>query len=240
MLVLRHHEEDSAGLVADAFADRGAEISVHLYPDDGPLPTMSDYDHVVVLGSKWSVYDDAAVGSWIDEELAWLRKAGSGALPVFGICFGAQLLTTAFGGVVERSPRYEIGWVTVEPAAHPSDERDGERDGERSADVGPDIGRGPWFQFHGDRCVLPPSATLLAHNDVGVQAFAIGRNLGVQFHPEIDAPQLQRWLDHGGRRTVERAGIDPDGLLAQTAAEEPAARRRAGELVDAYLERAGR
>jgi GMP synthase-like glutamine amidotransferase len=225
VLVLRHHEEDSAGLVADAFTARGASIATHLHPDDGPLPSLGDYDHVVVLGSKWSVYDTEAVGPWVDDELDWLRRAASGPLPVLGICFGAQLLTAAFGGTVERAPTYEIGWVTVDPVP--------------SANGAPFIGAGPWFQFHGDCCRLPAGARLLAANDVGVQAFSIGRSLGVQFHPEVDAAQLERWYAHGGRDVVEEAGRDPDELLAETVAQEDAARERADTLVATYLAHAG-
>jgi hypothetical protein len=59
----------------------------------------------------------------------------------------------------------------------------------------------------------------------------------VQFHPEVDAAQLGAWIEHGGRSEVEEVGKDPEALLAETAANEPAARRRAQELVDAYLAR---
>ena len=47
-----------------------------------------------------------------------------------------------------------------------------------------EIAEGPWFELHEDHCVVPPHAQLLAANDFGVQAFALGRHLGVQFHPE--------------------------------------------------------
>lgn len=221
VLVVRHHEEDSPGLVADAFSARGAEIDVRLYPEDGPLPEARNFDHTIVLGSKWSVYDRSAVGEWLDGELDWLRRADADGVPVFGICFGAQLLTSALGGTVERSPVHEVGWLEIEPVEAPA--------------AGVRIGRGPWFEFHGDRCLLPPTAVLLARTDVCVQAFTIGRNLGVQFHPEIDADQLVQWYDQGGREEVTAVGRDPDALLAETATEEKKARLRAAELVDAYL-----
>lgn len=213
ILVLRHHEEDSPGFVADAFCARGARMDVRLFPDDGPLPDVSAYDHVVVLGSKWSVYDTS---SWIADELRWLARS---PVPVLGICFGAQALTAAFGGTVERSPTYEVGWVTIDPVP----------DGPVA------IGPGPWLQFHGDRCFPSPVARLLATNVVGVQAFSIGRHVGVQFHPEVDAQQLERWIDLGGREIVVGLGKDPDAILEETAKQEPEAARRADELVGAYL-----
>ena len=135
-----------------------------------------------------------------------------------------EALSAALGGRVEPASRAEIGWTMIES-------------------LDPDlIDAGPWLEFHNDQCLPPPDARLLARNDVGVQAFALRANLAVQFHPEVDGVQLRRWLDDGGRAEAERAGEDPDKLLAQTIAEEPAAAARADRLVSAALriaERAG-
>jgi len=214
VLVVRHHDVDSAGLIAAAFEARGAELSVHLFPDHGPLPAPDGADHIVVLGAISSVNDP---DPWIAAELAWLRAADQAGVPVLGICFGAQALCVAFSGRVERMPRQEIGWTMVE-----------------SADPGlvPD---GPWLEFHGDRCLLPAEAAVLARNETCVQAFRLGRHLAVQFHPEVDGPQLKAWLDAGGNRDVERIGLDPGQFLADTIREEPAARERADRLVATAL-----
>ena len=76
---------------------------------------------------------------------------------------------------------------------------------------------------------------MLARNEVAVQAFRIGHHLAVQFHPEVDGPQLKRWLDGGGTEEMERQGLDADQFLADTIREEPAARERADRLVAAAL-----
>jgi len=214
VVVIRHHDVDSAGFIAEGFEARGAELAVRLFPDDGPLPALDGVDHIVVLGAVSSVNDP---DPWIAEELAWIRAADQAGLPVFGICFGAQALCAALGGRVEAMEGKEIGWFVV-------DSTDPEV-----------IPAGPWLEFHGDRCLLPAGAEVLARNELAVQAFRIGRHLAVQFHPEVDGPQLKRWLNAMGTREAELAGVDPDQFLADTIREEPAARARADRLVAAAL-----
>jgi GMP synthase-like glutamine amidotransferase len=213
VIVIKHHEIDDAGFIGAAFEGFGATLEVHLFPDAGPLPGLDGADHVVVLGAVWSVYDRDSIGHWIDAELDWLRAADAAGVPVLGICFGAQALTAALGGRVEPAPRPEIGWTMIEPA-----------DPEL-------IEPGPWLEFHNDQCLVPPNATVLARNELCVQAFAVGRHLAVQFHPEVDGAQVRRWMDDGGARAAQRAGLDPAALTAQSAALEPEAEQRAGRLV---------
>jgi GMP synthase-like glutamine amidotransferase len=217
VVLIRHHDVDSAGFIAEAFEARGAELDVRLLPGDGPppgLPGLAGVDHVVILGAVSSVNDD---DPWIAAELAWLRQADQAGVPILGICFGAQALCVAAGGRVERAPRKEIGWTVVD-----------------SAD--PDlVPPGPWLEFHADRCLVPDNSRVLAANDLCVQAFAIGKHLGVQFHPEVDGPQLKRWLDNGCDAEAISEGIDLDEFVARTIREEPQARARADRLVATAL-----
>jgi GMP synthase-like glutamine amidotransferase len=222
VLVVRHHDVDEAGFIEAAFVARGAEIAVHLMPDDGPLPPLDGLDHVILLGAKWSVYDEATIGHWIGTELAWLRQADQAGVPVLGICFGAQALSAAFGGQVKPVGRYEVGWTVVES-------------------LDPEmIEPGPWLEFHQDQCLPPARARLLARNEVCVQAFSIGPHLAVQFHPEVDGEQLKRWLDAEGGALAREAGVEPDALVTQSIEEEPAAAQRADRLVEAALQLARR
>jgi GMP synthase-like glutamine amidotransferase len=221
VVVIRHHEEDSAGFIGEAFEARGAELSGTLILKD-ELPALDGVDHVVVLGAVWAVYDDGPDRAWIADELAWLRRADEAGVPVLGICFGGQALAAALGGRVEPAPRKEIGWVVIDSA---------------DEDL---IPAGPWLEFHQDQFFPPPQARVLARTEVGVQAFSLGPHLGVQFHPEPDGALLAKWLDAGGREEAEREGTDPDRFLAETFAQEDAARRRADALVAAALRIAGR
>jgi GMP synthase-like glutamine amidotransferase len=213
VIVIKHHAIDDAGFIGAAFEALGADLDVHLFPDDGPLPGLDGVDHVIVLGAVWSVYDREKIGHWIDVELDWLRAADAAGVPVLGICFGAQALSAALGGRVEPAPEPEIGWTTIEPAEPGL------------------IEAGPWLEFHNDQCLPPPHATVLARNQVCVQAFAVGRHLAVQFHPEVDGAQVRRWLDDGGAEAALAADQDPAALAAESVAMEPEAEQRAARLV---------
>ncbi|MER6350893.1 type 1 glutamine amidotransferase [Streptomyces sp. NPDC001634] len=227
-LVIRHEHVTEPGLVGARLIERGYDLTtVTVVPEDRhhtpnvthDFPGADEWDVIVSLGAPWSVYDEEAVGSWIGGELALLRKAHLLGVPVLGVCFGAQALATALGGSVEASPRPEIGWTEVDSDDHGL------------------VPPGPWFQWHFDRCVLPPDAEEVARNAVCPQAFRMGRTLGVQFHPEIITAMVRGWIDLGGREQCRRQGVDPEGLLARSRAMEPQARDNARRLVDGFLDR---
>ncbi len=217
-LVLRHHLEDHAGLIGEAFEERGFELDVAMMSEATPSPSLESYDVMIILGSKCAVYDHEVETAWFHRELTLIGEAEQRALPILGICFGAQALCRYYGGSVTRARDGEVGWFEIDVVA----------------DVG--LESGPWFEFHFDHCALPDGAELWATSPRAVQAFAIGANVGVQFHPEVDDAQLKEWLaaDEDDAREL---GLDVDALLAETARETPAARRRAASLVDLFLSR---
>ncbi len=218
-MVIRHHEEDDAGLIGAALTRRGFELSTVMINATTPVPRELLADLVVILGSNESVYDTRVRAHWLDDEISALRRVDESGTPIFGICFGAQVLCSMFGGSVERARSEEIGWTTI--------------------DVTPNSGLslGPWFEYHHDHCILPKEAEIWATTDVCVQAFILGRHVGVQFHPELDAEQLGRWFDseNGAPRAHSPRQRE---LLAETAELETAASQRADELVDLVLKHA--
>ena len=215
--IIRNHSEDRPGLVGEAFEARGFELDVVMMDAESPTPSAAGYDLLVVLGSKHAVYDERIEAAWFGRELEVLAEADQLKVPVLGICFGAQALCVHYGGVVKPSGDPEIGWYKIEPL------------GESGSD------EGPWFEFHFDHCIPPPHAELWARSPRAVQAFAIGKNVGVQFHPEVDEVQLAEWFASGDDNGAREFGLEPADLLAQTALETPGARVRTAALVDLFL-----
>jgi len=227
-LIIQHDDDNPAGLLADCFARRG--YSVILFPArraygerHGILavefPDPAGYDAIVPLGSDWSVLDPR-VKSWLDPELEFLRAAHRAGIRVLGICFGAQALALALGGIVRPARRPEIGWYRLS----------------HYAGLGHDLIRdqGPWFCWHSDQFIPPHGARVLAHTAAGPHAFAAGRSWGVQFHPEADAKLIRSWLDGDGGGEAARLGLDPAELIPDDRLAAAAA-RRADRLVESFL-----
>jgi GMP synthase-like glutamine amidotransferase len=227
-LCVLHDAMSSPGLVGSALRERGWRVDEmvvvpadrHASPNvDASFPDGGDYDLLVPMGAPWGAYEDERIGNWLDPELRWLADTVAAGGAVFGICFGAQALSRALGGTVAKSPRPELGWVDIDTV----DRRT--------------VPPGPWFQWHGDAFTLPPGAIELARNAAAIQAYRIGRSLGVQFHPEVTTGGIKRWVDNGGEAVVRAHGVDPAGLLVAADKLADDARHRADALVAGYLDR---
>jgi GMP synthase-like glutamine amidotransferase len=193
MLVLQTQADAPPGLLADWAAKRRIALEV-VRSDRDVLPRPDG--PVVALGSGATARGDGP--PWVARQIEWLRAV---EVPVLGVCFGAQALAAALGGSVHRLDRPEIGWVTVDSERLPA---------------------GPWFAWHEDGFTLPPGAEELASNAFGVQAFAHGHHLGVQFHPEVTPAIIAAWADddHGdlARAGVSREALEGDAPVAATEA----------------------
>lgn len=227
-LCVLHDAMSSTGLVGSALRERGWRVDEmlvvpadrHSTPNvEASFPDGSEYDLLVPMGAPWGAYEDERVGNWLLPELRWLADTMAAGGAVFGICFGAQALSRALGGTVARSTRPEMGWVDIDTIDR--------------AIVPP----GPWFQWHGDAFTLPPGAVELARNAAAIQAYRIGRGLGVQFHPEVTTAGIRRWVDNGGAAVARAQGVDPADLLAAADKLADDARQRAYALVAGYLDR---
>ncbi len=226
VLFVKQDHASPGGLVEDAFAGLGYDVSeftvvprerYHAPSVTVTFPDPGGYDAIVAFGAAWAVYDDDAIGTWIHDEIAFTRAALGLGVPVLGICFGGQMLAAAAGGEVTRAPRPEIGWTLI-------DTSDPEL-----------IDAGPWFQWHFDRFTLPAGIPVLARTALANQAFAFGRALGLQFHPEVTPAVLDCWLETGGAAALAEAGVDVGALLAQTRQLLGAAADRTRELVRRFV-----
>jgi GMP synthase-like glutamine amidotransferase len=213
-------------MLGDVFAEFGYDTDTFAVVPEGRVddpdveiefPDPLNYDVVVPLGARWAAYDKRLLDTWAAGEMAMVRAADAAGVAVLGVCFGGQLVAQAYGGSVERSTDPEIGW-------HPI-----------TTDVPRLIPEGPWFQWHFDRFSVPPGAVELARNVSAAQAFTIGHSVGLQFHPELDGPLLEVWLDNDGPEAIAM-GLRLDELRSETARLQPDAASRLRTLVRGFLD----
>ena len=84
----------AAGLSAHEVVEVNAERG-------DPLPPAADLAGVIVSGSAAFVTDRA---EWSERTAGWMREAVHAGTPLFGICYGHQLLAHALGGQVDYNP----------------------------------------------------------------------------------------------------------------------------------------
>ena len=65
-----------------------------------PLPDVADFDGLLLSGSEFGVYDDTPWMAPLRQLLCDTKAAGK---PIYGVCFGHQLMAEVFGGKAEKS-----------------------------------------------------------------------------------------------------------------------------------------
>jgi GMP synthase (glutamine-hydrolysing) len=168
--------------------------------EEPEFPDLVSVSALVVTGSASSVTERAP---WMLRTEAYLRQAVTGNVPVFGICFGHQMLAQALGGRVERNPLgREIGTVAL---------RRIEPDPLLTGEAEP-----YWVNMtHVDTVTLLPSgARVLAQTELDRHAAVrFGEAVwGVQFHPEIDGGVLREYVS-ARRSPLLSEGLNPEAIL---------------------------
>jgi GMP synthase-like glutamine amidotransferase len=214
--VVGNHGDTDPGLVGTRLGEVGFsfERNEREYPRE--WKSLAGVDLLLLLGSEWSVYWEGNEKE-VAAEADLVTTAMQRGVPIFGICYGAQLIAHALGGTVTRSHTPEVGWHVVSSTAYP------------------DLLSGTWLQWHYDVFTLPSSLQSVAVNDVGPQAMLGRRVFATQFHPEATLDIITRWSTGAGAVELSKLGIDAKHLcemsVDQVASRAPATAR----LVDWFL-----
>ena len=144
-------------------------------------------------------------------------EAAHAGLPVFGICYGHQLLAHALGGEVGNNPAgREMGTVEVELLPAASDD----------ALLAPLPARFDAQLTHMQSVLRVPDGAVVLARSAGdpCQAFRWGKAAwGVQFHPEFSATHMRGYIQ-ARKVPLQREGLDPAVMLSAVGAA-PEARR---------------
>ena len=214
LVVLQHLEREGPGLFAIEAERRGWPVQVVRLDLGQPLPQLEPHDLLLVLGGPMGVGDQGDPAyPWLEGEVELLRQALARQQPLIGVCLGAQLLALAAGGTaiplqVGEPPRplREVGYGAISWCVHP------DHDPAAAQLLHGLASSQQVLHWHGDRCVLPPAAQLLASSlHCREQAFRIGaRAVGLQFHVEVRPEQLELWLQDD--RDYVLGALGPGGV----------------------------
>lgn len=191
---LQHVEfEDLANIESWALA-KGHSVAKTLLYNNETLPSLNEFDWLIVMGGPMSVHDEQQY-SWLIQEKKLIGEAIAGNKFVLGICLGAQLIANVLGSRVFKNPHKEIGWHPVYST----------ESGKRSVvfHVLPEIFTA--FHWHGDTFEIPAGAIWTAKSEgCAHQAFEYDeRVIGLQFHLESSDESIHRLVDHCGNELTE-------------------------------------
>ncbi|MEW9520616.1 glutamine-hydrolyzing GMP synthase [Streptomyces tubercidicus] len=188
---------------------REARVYSEIVPSTMPVAEMlaKNPKAIILSGGPSSVYAEDAPS--LDRSLF---EAG---VPVFGMCYGFQLMATALGGTVDNTGAREYGRTPLTVSRPGSTLFEG-TPAEQSV----------WMS-HGDACSAAPEGfTVTASTDVvPVAAFENDEKklYGVQYHPEVmHSTHGQQVLEHFLYRG---AGIEPSWTTTSVVEEQVAAIR---------------
>src|SRR5690606_14345173 len=173
-------------------------------------------DGLIVLGGEAAAWEDERF-PWLPATRALLRRAVEDGTPTLGVCLGAQLLTSACGGTVERGAAgLEAGVCELDarPAAAGEPRRSR-------------IARAPAVQSLRDAMTeRPPGAVSLRPGGrCPNRAYRLGEAAwAVQFHPEATPEIFASWA----------AGIGQEQLTEQVRAAAPTLRATWRPVAEAF------
>ncbi len=223
VLLVQNDPSETFGVGVNALAAAGAQVlTLDATDADAPRPSLDDLSGVVMFGGVMNV-DEVDEHPFLKENRDLTREAFARHIPYLGICLGAQMLARALDAPVGRAHVKEIGFEPVRPSPAAADDpllsvwADGD----------------PVFQWHQDTIELPPGGELLATGDhIPVQAYRVGDSAwATQFHLEIDAAELELWLDEVRDVDLETMwGKSHETLRAEAATHMAAHEVRGAEL----------
>ncbi len=156
----------------------------HMY--NGDKVSIDDSNGWIITGSASSVLDELP---WMLKLEEFIRELVETNIPLFGICFGHQLIAKALNGVVEKNV---LGW---EIGSYPIDLTEAGNNSPIFANFKDSL---HVYETHQDVVTsLPSGAIETSRNNKGNQGFQMNDTIfGTQFHPEFSREIMQDLADY--------------------------------------------
>ncbi|MEX0338703.1 MAG: type 1 glutamine amidotransferase [Arenibacterium sp.] len=171
-----------------------ADISVVDVIEGAPVPSVDAFDGFVISGSAEGVYDKT---SWMQPLRDFLMAARAAGKPLFGVCFGHQIMADVFGGRAEKVGDPVVGVQHFEINGRVQ----------------------PGHVWHQDQVTeVPPGAEVIASADycpVAALSYDFPA-MSVQWHPEYHADYMIHFLRQSRGQVLSEE--KSDAALAELAA----------------------
>ncbi|MGH8212450.1 MAG: glutamine amidotransferase [Rhodanobacteraceae bacterium] len=185
---------------------RADQVRVVRVDTGGKLPKPIEGAGAVITGSGAMVTDRER---WSEDTAAWLRNAMDASLPLFGVCYGHQLMAHAFGGTVGWLPSgREIGTQRITRNGHADALLDGLP------------AKFPAHTTHRQAVIeAPRGARVLARSAIDPhQILRYGPNaVSTQFHPEFGVRAMRAYL-RSREEALQEEGRDVVALEREVSA----------------------
>jgi len=206
VLILQNAPLFTGGNFEEELTQRNIPFEVKKAYEGEKLPIgeqLAAYSGLIVLGGPLSLrVEEPSKVSWLAKEFSLLRQALDQHLPIIAVGQGANLLASAQGAWIDRSPKLkEIGWVTGEVYA----------DYSRNSVIYSTIDEKffPIFCWYDTINGFPPTGYwyMLSPN-CRYQSTGIHGNCYLfNFHPEVNEALLNSWLKEYGKEVGSKEAI---------------------------------
>ena len=172
----QHNHFEDLGYIGDWAKSKNITTSVTRFDLKPELPSLEDFDWLVVMGGAMGVHDLDQF-PWIHKEIEFIKEVIRSEKIVIGVCLGSQMIASALGARVYKNTEPEMGFWPIK--------------------FSPEAQKDNVFKhfpanlivmhFHFDTFELSQGAVAMAESTVtAVQAFRYGNNVfALQFHCEL-------------------------------------------------------
>lgn len=185
ILSIRNVSFEGSGVIEGWARNRGYTFEEIRSYEVSSLPATATFDFLLIMGGPQTL-SEIHKYDYLQRVVGLIQEATALNKHILGICLGAQLISHAFGAVVEKSPEREVGVypITLTEAGLADPLFKGFP---QTFDV---------THWHGDMAGLPPGAQVLAAS-AGCPRQIIkytNRIYGLQCHMEMTTHSLQTML----------------------------------------------
>jgi GMP synthase (glutamine-hydrolysing) len=232
VLVFQHDPFEDLGFFAEVLEKQSADYRVvRLFHGEIPEEEWENVSALIILGGPMGV-DQEIDFPFLRWEKRIIQAAIDEAVPILGVCLGAQLIAATLGTPMFHGPVKEIGWSPISITPH----------GQVDSLLGYLPENATVFQWHSDGFDLPAGAIRLASSPhYSTQAFRVGKTIyGLQFHLEVTPRMIERWIDERSKDLALAPYVLPDKIRADTHSYAPALKYYGERFLSEFVRRVSR